>query len=121
MSDAFPRRVGLAPSLAEVLANPAVLDRLAVDVLLDLRRQVRHLHTDLDAAIVRQLADRRGQVAAERVVGVEEAAKRLLTSEDTLYAKWKKLPFAYKDPLDGKIKFRMSGIDRYLASRRGED
>jgi hypothetical protein len=52
-----------------------------------------------------------------QVVLIEEAAKRLATSEDTLYTKWRKLPFAFKDPLDGKIKFRVNGIDEYIASR----
>jgi len=47
------------------------------------------------------------------------AAKMLATSADTLYSKWKKLPFAFKDPLDGKIKFRVSGIERYIAGRTG--
>jgi hypothetical protein len=53
----------------------------------------------------------------ERIVLIEEAARLLGTSVDTLYDKWRKLPFAYKDPLDGKVKFRISGIEKYIQRR----
>jgi helix-turn-helix protein len=49
-----PGRVS-APSLAEVLADAAIVDRLPLDVLVVLRHQLRHLDADLGAAITRQM------------------------------------------------------------------
>src|SRR5262245_12520300 len=106
------------PTLDQVARDRAVLDDLPAEVLIELRRQCRHLHDDLDAALLRSQARWAARATeVERVVLVEEAAKMLATSEDTLYSKWRHLPFAFKDALDGKIKFRVSGITQYLAGR----
>src|SRR5262249_29623269 len=109
------------PTLAEIQGEPAILEGLALDTLLALQRQVRHLDVDLEAAIARQMASRRANAGAEpdRLLLIEEAAAMLKTSVDSLYSKWSKLPFAFKDPLDGKIKFRLSGIERYITGRTG--
>jgi hypothetical protein len=106
------------PTLEQIAHDRSVLDDLPADVLIELRRQCGHLYDDLDAAVLRNQA--RGVPSPTEVEGVvmlEEAAKMLATSEDTLYSKWRNLPFAFKDALDGKIKFRVTGIARYIAGR----
>lgn len=108
------------PTLDQIAEDRTVLDDLPADVLIELRRLCGHLYGDLDAAVLRSQARWAPSPAEiERVVLVEEAAKMLATSEDTLYSKWKRLPFAFKDPLDGRIKFRVAGIERHLAGRTG--
>lgn len=49
----------------------------------------------------------------DRLLNIEEAAKRLNVSEDWLYHRWKKLPFAVK--LSKKLlRFSAQGIDEYI-------
>lgn len=50
--------------------------------------------------------------ADERLLDVEEAAKRLEVSKDYLYRHWKKLPFARK--YDWGLRFRARGVDEYI-------
>lgn len=110
------------PTLAQIMEDRTLLDALPSDVLIGLRRECDHLYADLDAEIARQQQARwMGTTEPERVVLIDEAARMLATSEDTLYSKWRKLPFAFKDPLDGKIKFRVTGLDRYIAGRRASN
>lgn len=51
------------PGLAEVLADTAILDRLPLDALVVLQRQVRYLDADVGAAITRQMLQANGPVA----------------------------------------------------------
>jgi hypothetical protein len=114
----MPARITAVPSLMQVVQNPGLLEGLPLDVLVDLQRQLGHVGVDLAGAIARsQARPATGTTEPEHVVLIDEAARMLATSEDTLYSKWKKLPFAFKDPLDNRIKFRVSGIKAYLAGR----
>src|SRR5262249_35625781 len=56
------------PNLAEVAANPAVLDGLPIDALVDLRRLAGYLVADVDAAFWRRtaLAGQQGSADQER-------------------------------------------------------
>jgi hypothetical protein len=70
-------RLVAVPGLAELQADPAILSRLPLDVLVDLRRQVRHLDIDLDAAITRQVVvgqPRQAQAEPDRLLSPKEAA-----------------------------------------------
>jgi hypothetical protein len=81
-------------------------------VLRDRARRAARLAADLQTLLLGSGADgQKGARESDRLILIDEAAKMLATSEDTLYSKWKRLPFAFKDPLDGKIKFRVSGIE----------
>jgi hypothetical protein len=51
-----PRPLAAVPTLADLQADTATLDQLPLDTLVTLRRQVRHLDVDLDAAITRLMA-----------------------------------------------------------------
>jgi hypothetical protein len=110
--------VGL-PTLDEVAASPSILDSLPLPALTALARQVEHLAADTRIALMTRVlnvqADGKGE--ADEVLLIEAAATLLKTSTDSLHTKWKHLPFAYKDPLDGRLKFSRRGIERYIASR----
>jgi hypothetical protein len=106
------------PTLADVQADPDVLNRLPVGVLVDLRRQVQHLTADLDAAISHHVAQTPGQSDISQVLDKNEAAKRLDTSPDSLYRKRKRLRLGYIDPLDGRLKFTAQEIEDYIGRQR---
>lgn len=114
-----PSPLVAVPSIPQL--TDGLLDRLSIDALIDLRRQLRYRDADVQAAIARRRRDEAASASASgsEIVLLPEAAQVLGTSEDTLYSKWPKLAFAFKDPLDGKIKFRRSGIAKYIASRTG--
>ena len=111
---------GLAavPTLAQVSADPTILDGLPLDVLVNLRRQIRHLDADLHAAIDRQTLSGHREPTMGDVLDVETAAKRLGTSRDSLYRKRKRLRLGYIDPLDGKLKFTDQEITEYIRRQR---
>ena len=106
------------PSLGEVLADAAILGRLPLEALIGLRRQVRHLDADLDAALARRVALGTDRPESIEVVGVEEAAKLLDTSTDSLYRKHKRLRLGYIDNLDGRLKFTAQEIREYIRRQR---
>ena len=54
------------PSLDAIAADPTRLAALPFHVLVDLRRQIRHLDTHLDAVITRQMYERRTSVTDDR-------------------------------------------------------
>lgn len=112
----------LLPTLDQLTADPGHLNRLPLTVLVDLRGRVDHLRAELDRAITLRLARHDGEAPAEgdRALTIEEAAQLLHTSKDTLYRKWRKLPFAYKDPVDGHIKFSFLGLQKHLRQRQGQ-
>lgn len=53
---------------------------------------------------------------SERLLDVEEAAKRLSVSPDTLYRKAKSLPFTVR--FGHLVRFSSAGIDRFIRSRQ---
>jgi hypothetical protein len=66
------------PALSELQADRSILARLPLEVLLDLREQVAHLHVDLDIAIARQMArltqPRKPEAESDRLIAPEVAA-----------------------------------------------
>src|SRR5438128_2710619 len=93
------------PGLTAVMADPAVLERLPLEALLGLRRQLQHLDVELGAAIARQPISQSPALDAPRVMDVVSAAEALKTSPDSLYRKRKRLRLGYIDALDGRLKF----------------
>lgn len=53
----------------------------------------------------------------DRLLEVEEAARRLGISTDTLYRKARELPFTIK--IGGNLRFSSRGISRFIATRQG--
>jgi hypothetical protein len=63
-------------SLNEVMGNFALIDRLPLEALVDLRRQLRHLDAELDAGILRLMAP------GNRLQRIQESEpEQLLTPE----------------------------------------
>jgi hypothetical protein len=122
MSAHEPRRsVSLVPTLDRLEAELTFVDDLPVAQLVAVTRRVERLAADLRIALIARLGEREMDRRPDRVVLIEEAAEMLRTSQDSLYMKWRKLPFAFKDRLDGRLKFRVSGIERYIASGTGRN
>ncbi len=78
MDAARASRPAAVPSLADVQADPRLLAGLQVDVLVDLRRQMRLLDADVEAAITRHIIRtdqaRPVNIGADRLLSPEEAA-----------------------------------------------
>jgi hypothetical protein len=118
MEAARPASVAAVPGLDELDANPALAETLSPPVLRDRARRAARLAGDLQALLLGRAGEQQKPAPQpDRLILIDEAAKMLATSEDTLYSKWKRLPFAFKDPLDGKIKFTVSGIEKYVTGR----
>jgi hypothetical protein len=105
------------PTLVALLGDRALLESASHGALVELRRQLHHLAADLDAAITNRAAQGSDQQLGE-VFGVEEAAKRLDTSTDSLYRKHKRLRLGYIDRLDGRLKFTEREINDYVRRQR---
>lgn len=78
MGEPAVRPLAAVPGLCELAADPALLERLALDALLDLQRQLGHLSVDVGAAVTRQMARRApGRPDAEPAddwISLDEAA-----------------------------------------------
>ncbi len=110
-------RLATVPTLAEVSADPTIIDGLPLDVLVDVLRQVRYLKANIEAALSRRMLRTNGQDPGE-VLDVETAAERLHTSMDSLYRKHKRLRLGYIDPLDGRLKFTKQELVEYVQRQR---
>jgi len=69
------------PALADVHKDPTILDRLPLAVIVDLRRQISHLASNLDAAFFNAIAeaskqDRHSAAEPDRLLTPEAAAER---------------------------------------------
>jgi len=118
MAEKIPLRA--VPSLAEVAANPVLLRQLPVDILVGLRSETTGLTADIEAQLLLLAADgRRRPAESDHLILIEDAARLLATSVDSLHRRWRQLPFAFKDPIDGKIKFSANGIQKHIAERTG--
>lgn len=106
------------PRLAEVQADPTLLTALPLDLLVELRRQVRHLDAELDAVITCLMTRGQKQLEPAEVVDVKVAAERLNTSKDSLYRKHRRLRLGYIDPLDGGLKFTEQELAEYVRRQK---
>jgi predicted DNA-binding transcriptional regulator AlpA len=110
------------PTLAEVQADPGVLDRLPIDVLLDLRRLIGYLVADVEAAVWRQTASAAGHQRSpdreqDKLLTAEEAAGIAGVKPSWLIRHAQKLPFARK--LSHKVvRYSEAGLRKWLATRR---
>jgi hypothetical protein len=105
------------PTLEQVAADPGVLDAVPVSIQLALYRQAAVVEAALRARLITANGPGGGPIAAadrDGVVGIGEAASMLSTTKDTLYRKWRGLPFAYKDALDGRIKFHRAALAKHI-------
>ena len=112
-----------APRLTEIprwdalVSDPSLFDELPSKVQDDIYTQIAMLEARFRAQVIARTNSQKVENDENDLILIEEAATMLKTSTDSLYSKWHKLPFAFKDPLDGKIKFSKSRIARYIESR----
>ncbi len=66
MNTAEARVVVVVPSLDDVRSDPAVLDALGVEMLIDIQRQLDHVRADVSAAIAREMSRSRAASAPTR-------------------------------------------------------
>jgi hypothetical protein len=105
----------MAPTLAEMLADPSGVEVLSIEAAVNLRREALRLAADLDAVVARGLSTGTPKAVLAPVLGVKEAAVMLGTSTDSLYRKHKSLRLGFICPLDGKLKFLPSELAAYVA------
>ena len=73
------------PTVSEALADPRVFLRLPLEVLVGVRQQLGHLLADLDAALYLQTAATQRYQQPDRLMSVQEAARRLELKPARLY------------------------------------
>jgi len=110
------------PTLADVHKDPAILSRVPLAVLIDLRHQVSRLAADLDAALCSALAatlhlDQRPVVAPDRLLTPAAAAERFDVTKRWLLDHANDLP-GVKRLSRKTIRFSERRLARYLDRTR---
>ncbi len=120
MSDAVPRPLASGPTLSELATDPGLLEQLSTELLVNVRRQLRHLDCDLDAILAKRLVRHDGPAAPaepDRLLDKAEAAQIAGVTPAWLLRQAKRLPFARK--LSPKVvRFSEQGLRRWLTTRR---
>ncbi len=95
-------------------------ERLAgqpLDVLLDLRRRLRYLDADVEAAITQRMCEQPHQpTIADRLLDVREAARRLDVCTDYVYRHAAGWSFTVRN--GRKLGFSEHGLTEYLRGRQ---
>ena len=105
------------PTLDALAADTSLARSLDPSSLRALYARAARLEAELRAYLlttVRQHRDSAAEAPPDHALTLREAADILRVSRDTLYRKWRALPFAFKDALDGRVKFRRRGLERYV-------
>jgi hypothetical protein len=106
------------PGLDALTADPGLIGHLPLNALVDLRRRIRYLDAEMEAAITRQMIRESPPTIRTEVLDVKAAAERLNTSPDSLYRKHKRLRLGYIDPLDGRLKFTEQEVNDHVRRQR---
>ena len=105
------------PTLDELAAHPERAQELPPEVARDLLARLAPLQTVLLAQAIRPLACQGEPQGEDRLLTVEEAAKKLGLSTDWLYRRAGKLLFTVR--LGRQLRFSERGLDRYIRQRQG--
>lgn len=114
------RSVAVVPTLDDLRREPGLATSLPRPLVAQLYADVARLEADLRARLFAFSVDDASPPApvGDRAVGLEEAARLLAMSTDSLYRKWRSLGIGYKDA-DGRVKFSLSSVQRYIRARAG--
>src|SRR5438309_794967 len=107
----------ITPTLDALAADPALAASLSPSALSTIYREVARVEAALRALILTAGPQTTLAVAnaySEELLTIGEAAHLLRVSRDTLYRRWRDLPFAFRDGLDGRLKFSRRGVERYV-------
>ena len=113
-------KLGMVPKLEEIAENPALATHLPFDVVEALLGKNAVAQSVL---MSRLLALRASPGQAEhstdgdRLLGVEEAARKLGKSKDYLYRHAADYPFTVRD--GRSLRFSEQGIEKYIRQRMG--
>lgn len=107
------------PSLDQLVADPARAHDLLPEAARDLLVQVVGLQTVLLARALSTPAGGNGQPEGQedRLLTVEEAARKLGLSRDYIYRHAKTFSFTVR--LGSRLRFSERGIERYIRQRQG--
>lgn len=102
------------PSLDALAGDVSLISSLSPPALSQVYVEAARLEAALRARLSVLAADRPTEKEADGVLTIREAADLLRVSRDSLYRKWRRLDFAYRDGLDGRVKFSRRGVERYV-------
>lgn len=108
----------IVPTLADVQKDPAILRRVPLAVLVDLRRQISHLAADLDAAVCAAIVEARqpepkAEGSPDRLLTPAAAAERFGVTKRWLLGHASDIPGVKR--LSRKvIRFSERRLARYL-------
>jgi len=111
----------LLPTLRDVQADPTILARISLALIVDLRRQVSHLAADLDAVLFNAVAeaaearrlDHHAEVGHDRLLTPAEAAERFSVTKRWLLDHANDIP-GVKRLSRKTIRFSERRLARYL-------
>ena len=108
----------LVPSLDELAADRSKAAELPPESLRVLYVRANELAGFLLASLLTSKESPGTPKAAERLLAVEEAARRLAVTVDWLYRHARALPFTVKNG-GRQVRFSERGIERYIRERQG--
>jgi predicted DNA-binding transcriptional regulator AlpA len=104
--------------LADLIANPTRAEDIQLQEVPALMTQLAALQTVLAARLIDEQAEwDKSQGNGDRLMEVGEAAQKIGVSEDWLYRRSDKLPFAVH--MGRKVRFSEQGIEKYIRQRMG--
>lgn len=109
----------VVPTLDQLLQDPARARDLSPDAARDLLARLAGLYPLLLAQALNLPTGENGgaPVEGDRLLTVEEAARKLSMSEDWCYRQAKRLPFAVR--IGRQLRFSERGVERYIRQRQG--
>ena len=111
--------LGPVPKLSELLEHPERVSALPLEAIPDLRGELARLDTLLQMRVA--MAQNNGQgehpAGGDRLLDVEEAARKLGKSRDYLYRHAGKYPFTVRD--GHSLRFSEQGIEKFIRQRMG--
>jgi len=106
------------PTLDQLASDPGKATALPLDVAEKLLAQVHVIEGALLARLLAARSQGNGEaLAGDRLLNVEEAARKLGMSEDWCYRQAKRLPFVVRN--GRQLRFSERGIERYIRQRQG--
>lgn len=112
-----PLAEGKNRGLAEIFADPSVIESLTAEGVASARGELARLDSLLLARLMNASGALSPSPPTDRRLNVEEAAAKLGTSKDWLYRHAGTLPFTVR--IGRGVGFSEAGIERYLRQRSG--
>jgi len=103
--------------LAEIFADPSVIETLTVEEVASARGELSRLDSLLLARLMSAIGGLTPRPPTDRRLSVKEAAAKLGTSKDWLYRHAGTLPFTVR--IGRGVGFSEAGIERFLRQRSG--